>query len=144
MKGTRVKAVIASCAGFGRCHYGRTERICRFGFVCRNAGRRQLLRDGKCGGRRIGHATDLRVWRSERSRNDDYGGGFDPFVGLFSGMGDGSVFVDGTSNVLFNYPPGCPPAGMTGLGVLFVAGRMLGSKKQVADGFTEGGHNASV
>lgn len=43
-------------------------------------------------------------------------GGFDPFVGLFSGTGDGAVFVDGTSDVLTNYAPGCPPAGTVMLG----------------------------
>lgn len=167
-------------------------------------------------------------------------GGFDPFVGLFSGTGDGAVFVDGTSDILSNFTPGCPPAGtvsvgsvagqcgdvtmtfsglaagsytvllsdaanlpnavfetdgtlgdgffdltggvfqtcidenncntdtanwaldvttsggattspvpeppsveLAGLGLLFVAGWMLSSKKQVADGFTEGGHDAN-
>jgi hypothetical protein len=43
-------------------------------------------------------------------------GGFDPFVGLFSGAGDGAVFVDGTSDILTNYTPGCPPAGTVTLG----------------------------
>jgi hypothetical protein len=43
-------------------------------------------------------------------------GGFDPFVGLFSGTGDGAVFVDGTSDILTNYTPGCPPAGTVLLG----------------------------
>jgi hypothetical protein len=43
-------------------------------------------------------------------------GGFDPFVGLFSGTGDGAVFVDGTSDILTNYTPGCPPAGTVMLG----------------------------
>jgi hypothetical protein len=43
-------------------------------------------------------------------------GGFDPFVGLFSGTGDGAVFVDGTSDILTNYAPGCPPAGTVMLG----------------------------
>jgi hypothetical protein len=37
-------------------------------------------------------------------------GGTDPFVGLFSGTGDGAVFIDGTSLDLTNYTPGCPPA----------------------------------
>jgi PEP-CTERM motif len=37
-------------------------------------------------------------------------GGTDPFVGLFSGTGDGAVFLNGTSLVLANYTPGCPPA----------------------------------
>ena len=43
-------------------------------------------------------------------------GGFDPFVGLFSGAGDGALFVDGTSDILTNYTPGCPPAGTVMLG----------------------------
>jgi hypothetical protein len=43
-------------------------------------------------------------------------GGFDPFVGLFSGTGDGAVFVEGTSDILTNYTPGCPPAGTVMLG----------------------------
>ncbi len=37
-------------------------------------------------------------------------GGTDPFVGLFSGTGNGAVFINGTSLVLTNYTPGCPPA----------------------------------
>jgi len=43
-------------------------------------------------------------------------GGFDPFVGLFSGTGDGAILVDGTSDILTNYTPGCPPAGTVMLG----------------------------
>jgi uncharacterized protein (TIGR03382 family) len=43
-------------------------------------------------------------------------GGFDPFVGLFSGLGDSAVFIDGTSDILSNYTPGCPPAGTTTVG----------------------------
>ena len=38
-------------------------------------------------------------------------GGFDPFVGVFSGTGDSAAFIDGTSDVLSNYGGGCPPAG---------------------------------
>jgi PEP-CTERM motif len=38
-------------------------------------------------------------------------GGTDPFVGLFSGTGDGAVFINGTSLDLTNYTAGCPPAG---------------------------------
>lgn len=37
-------------------------------------------------------------------------GGFDPFVGLFSGTGPGAIFISGTSDILSNYSPGCPPA----------------------------------
>jgi hypothetical protein len=37
-------------------------------------------------------------------------GGFDPFVGLFSGTGNGAVFINGTSVILANYTSGCPPA----------------------------------
>jgi hypothetical protein len=43
-------------------------------------------------------------------------GGFDPFVGLFSGTGDSAVFVDGTSDILTNFSPGCPPAGTVTVG----------------------------
>lgn len=37
-------------------------------------------------------------------------GGTDPFVGLFSGTGDGAMFINGTSLDLTNYTPGCPLA----------------------------------
>jgi hypothetical protein len=43
-------------------------------------------------------------------------GGFDPFVGLFSGSGDSAVFLNGTSDVLTNFSPGCPPAGTVTIG----------------------------
>lgn len=43
-------------------------------------------------------------------------GGFDPFVGLFSGTGAGAVFLNGTSDILSNYSPGCPPAGTLSIG----------------------------
>ena len=43
-------------------------------------------------------------------------GGFDPFVGLFSGTGDSAVFVDGTSDILTTFTPGCPPAGTVTIG----------------------------
>ncbi len=45
-------------------------------------------------------------------------GGFDPFVGLFSGTGDGAVFIDGTSDDLSNFTAnqGCPPAGTRTIG----------------------------
>lgn len=40
--------------------------------------------------------------------------GFDPFVGLFEGSGPAAVFIDGSSDVLSNFPgnEGCPPAGL--------------------------------
>jgi hypothetical protein len=40
-------------------------------------------------------------------------GGTDPFVGLFSGTGNGALFLDGTSLTLSNYSSfvGCPPGG---------------------------------
>ena len=38
-------------------------------------------------------------------------GGFDPFVGLFSEAGPTAVFINGDSDILTNYTPGCPPAG---------------------------------
>jgi hypothetical protein len=37
-------------------------------------------------------------------------GGTDPFVGLFSGTGNGAIFINGTSLDLTNYASGCPPA----------------------------------
>jgi hypothetical protein len=43
-------------------------------------------------------------------------GGFDPFVGLFSGSGSGAIFINGTSDILTNYSPGCPPAGTIAIG----------------------------
>lgn len=43
-------------------------------------------------------------------------GGLDPFVGLFSGSGDGAVFINGTSDILTNFSPGCPPAGLVTIG----------------------------
>ena len=43
-------------------------------------------------------------------------GGFDPFVGLFSGSGPTAVFINGDSDILSNYTPGCPPAGTVTIG----------------------------
>lgn len=43
-------------------------------------------------------------------------GGFDPFVGIFSGTGANAVFIDGTSDILSNYSFGCPPAGTVTVG----------------------------
>ncbi len=43
-------------------------------------------------------------------------GGFDPFVGLFSGTGPTALFLNGTSDVLSNYSPGCPAAGTVTIG----------------------------
>ena len=43
-------------------------------------------------------------------------GGFDPFVGLFSGTGSTAVFINGDSDILSNYTPGCPPAGTVTIG----------------------------
>jgi hypothetical protein len=43
-------------------------------------------------------------------------GWFDPFVGLFSGTGSTALFIDGNSNILSNYNPGCPPAGLVTVG----------------------------
>ena len=42
--------------------------------------------------------------------------GFDPFVGLCSATGPGAVFIDGTSDILSNYSPGCPPARTLAIG----------------------------
>jgi hypothetical protein len=43
-------------------------------------------------------------------------GGFDPFVGLFSGTGPTAIFLNGDSDILSNYTPGCPPAGTVTVG----------------------------
>ena len=43
-------------------------------------------------------------------------GGFDPFVSVFAGTGDTATFIDGTSDVMTNYSPGCPPAGTVNIG----------------------------
>jgi hypothetical protein len=43
-------------------------------------------------------------------------GGFDPFIGIFSGDDDSAVFINGTSDDLTNYSPGCPPAGTVAVG----------------------------
>jgi hypothetical protein len=43
-------------------------------------------------------------------------GGFDAFVGLFSGTGPTALFINGTSDILSNYSPGCPPAGTLTIG----------------------------
>jgi hypothetical protein len=45
-------------------------------------------------------------------------GGFDPFVGVFAGVGGSAVLIDGTSDVLSNYLgfTGCPPAGTVDIG----------------------------
>jgi hypothetical protein len=45
-------------------------------------------------------------------------GGFDPFVGVFAGVGSSAIFIDGTSDVLSNYDgfAGCPPAATVNIG----------------------------
>lgn len=43
-------------------------------------------------------------------------GGFDPFVGLFSGTGPTALFLNGTSDIFATYSPGCPPAGTLAIG----------------------------
>ena len=45
-------------------------------------------------------------------------GGFDPFVGIFSGTGSSALFVNGTSDVLTSFSPGCPPAGTVTIGAI--------------------------
>jgi hypothetical protein len=37
-------------------------------------------------------------------------GRFDPFLGLFQGLGPTATFINGTSDILTNDSPGCPPA----------------------------------
>lgn len=45
-------------------------------------------------------------------------GGFDPFLSLFSGTGDGAAFIDGDSDIMSDYASymGCPPAGPVSMG----------------------------
>ena len=45
-------------------------------------------------------------------------GGFDPFVGVFSGAGNSAVLIDGSSDILSNYGSyqGCPPAATVDVG----------------------------
>jgi hypothetical protein len=43
-------------------------------------------------------------------------GGFDPFVGLFSGTGSTALFINGDSDILSDFSPGCPPAGLVTVG----------------------------
>jgi hypothetical protein len=67
-------------------------------------------------------------------------GGFDPFVALFFGIGDTAVFIDGTSDILSNYSPGCPPAGTMTVGS--AAGQCAvavfeGPGGALGDGFTD-------
>jgi hypothetical protein len=45
-------------------------------------------------------------------------GGFDSFVGLFSGTGPTALFINGDSDILTNYTPGCPPAGTVTIGAM--------------------------
>ncbi len=48
-------------------------------------------------------------------------GGFDPFLSVFSGTGDGATFIDGMSDIFGDsYDPyqGCPPAGKRAIGGL--------------------------
>lgn len=45
-------------------------------------------------------------------------GGFDPFAGIFQGTGPDAVFIDGSSDILSNYVPNCPPAGRVNIGSL--------------------------
>lgn len=37
-------------------------------------------------------------------------------MGLFSGTGPTALFLNGTSDILSNYSPGCPPAGTVAVG----------------------------
>ena len=68
---------------------------------------------------RFGHAADLWFRRTNRAHRVIPAGGFDPFVGIFSGAGPGAVFIDGTSDALSNYtsePSAWPPAGTATIG----------------------------
>lgn len=62
-------------------------------------------------------------------------GGFDPFVGVFAGTGATATFIDGTSDLLSNYSPGCPPAGMVNIGGL-VCGDVTLSETLAAGTYT--------
>jgi hypothetical protein len=43
-------------------------------------------------------------------------GGFDPFVGVFSGTGLTATYIDGASDIFGSYGAGCPPAGTVDIG----------------------------
>jgi len=43
-------------------------------------------------------------------------GGFDSFVGLFEGSGSDAAFIAGSSDILSDFSPGCPPAGTLTVG----------------------------
>jgi len=66
------------------------------------------------------------------------GGGFDPFVGLFSGSGDSAVYVDGSSDDLTNYGSnqGCGPAATVPIGVETVCGDVAMSFSLAAGMYT--------
>lgn len=62
-------------------------------------------------------------------------GGFDAYVGIFSGTGPDALFINGTSDILSNYSPGCPPAGTLTIGS--VTGQ-CGDDDLVIEGLTAG------
>jgi hypothetical protein len=57
-------------------------------------------------------------------------GGFDPFVGLFQGVGPASALINGTADTLASYPSGCPPAGTIAIGSI------AGQSGDVTESFT--------
>src|ERR1035438_853805 len=63
-------------------------------------------------------------------------GGFDPFVGVFSGTGDGATYIDGASDVLGSYGAGCPPAGTVTIGKGDVCGDITLSESLSAGTYT--------
>jgi len=65
-------------------------------------------------------------------------GGFDPFVGLFSGTGPAAIFIDGTSDDLTNFAAnqGCPPAGTRMIGGTAVCGDVAMSFSLAAGTYT--------
>jgi hypothetical protein len=63
-------------------------------------------------------------------------GGFDPFVGVFSGTGDGAVFIDGASDILGSYGAGCPPAGTVTIGKGALCGDITLSESLAAGTYT--------
>jgi hypothetical protein len=63
-------------------------------------------------------------------------GGFDSFVGVFSGTGDSATYIDGASDILGSYGAGCPPAGTVTIGKGAVCGDITLSESLAAGTYT--------
>jgi hypothetical protein len=64
-------------------------------------------------------------------------GGFDSFVGVFAGVGDTAVLIDGASDILGNDDiAACPPAGMVAIGGGEVCGDIALSETLTAGTYT--------